>query len=102
MRSDPRAVASALREKAPRLDEIALGSFHFAYARTTGDPAVHVLELDELGFYLLSFVDGRRSLAEVSEQLGAGRRPPRALVRACEELAALGVLTFPRAETRRP
>lgn len=102
MRSDPRAVASMLREKAPRLDHVALGTFHFAYARTTAAPDIHILELDELGFYLISVVDGRRSVADVSEQLGAGRRPARALVRACEELAALGVLTFHRAGDLRP
>lgn len=101
MRSDPRAVVMLLREKSPPLGDAVLGTFHFAYARTSVAAEIDILQLDEAGFYLLSLVDGRRTLAEISEQLGAGRRPPRAFVRACEALGSAGVLTFERGRGRR-
>lgn len=94
MRSDPRAVAAELHERSPQLHEVALANYRFCYWRVGEEPEIQILELDELGFYLLSLVDGRNSTGELSRKLGGGSRPGRALLRAIGELAAMGILTF--------
>jgi hypothetical protein len=94
MRSDPRQVGAMLHEKSPRLGEAALGSFHFCYWRRDAAAEIHILRLDELGFYLLSLADGARTVAEMSLALGGGRRHARWLTKALGELAAVGVLAF--------
>jgi hypothetical protein len=94
MRCDPRQVGAMLQEKTPRLGEAALGAFHFCYWRAGAAAEIHVLQLDELGFYLLTLADGARTVAETGRALGCGGRPAKWLLKAMGELAALGVLTF--------
>jgi hypothetical protein len=94
MRCDPRTVAAKLKEKSPRLDEVPMGTFHFCYWRRDRAAEIHILQLDELGFYLLSLADGGHSAAELSRLLGGGKRPPQGLLKALSELAAVGILAF--------
>ena len=94
MRSDPRRVGAMLREKSPRLDEVELGEFHFCYWRGDTATEIHILQLDELGFYLLTLADGGRTTAEMSRMFGGSGRPAKWLLNALRELAATGVLTF--------
>jgi hypothetical protein len=49
-----------------------------------------ILELDELGYHLLSLVDGKRSIADFNRLLGGGSR--KKLIDAFEELARVGVM----------
>lgn len=94
MRCDPRVVGALLSERSPRLEEAPPGAFHFCYWRRGAAAEIHILQLDELGFYLLSLADGARSAADLSRLTGGGDRPARGFLKALGELAAVGVLTF--------
>jgi hypothetical protein len=99
MRYDPRALVATLREKHPRLEEAPSGPFHFCYWRRTAPVEIHLVEMDELGFCLLSLADGRRSVSEMSRLLGGGRRPAKAFLNALGELASTGIIAFDPAES---
>jgi hypothetical protein len=102
MSCDPRLLGVTLQEKSPQLENVPSGSFHFCYWRPDATTEVHILQLDELGYYLLSFADGERPAAELSTLLGGNRKPSRGFLKALAELAALGIMAFdnPRKETR--
>jgi hypothetical protein len=92
MRSDPRVTEKLLRRKLPDLREVSLGKHHFGYWRKSDE--LFVLQLDELAFYLLSMIDGKRSTADLSYLIDGRRRPNPGLRRALGELAAIGILAF--------
>jgi len=94
MRCDPRAVESALFQRPPPLNQIPLGTRHFCYWRPATAAEIRILELDEFGFYALSFVDGVHSAAELSRQLGGSRRPTRRFLRLLSLLEETGILGF--------
>jgi hypothetical protein len=94
MRSDPRVVGMALRDKAPRLDGVQLGTFHFCYWRKSGGAEINIIQLDELGYYLLSLSDGKRSAADLSRLTGGSGRPARGFLRALGELSVFGILAL--------
>src|SRR5215470_2056585 len=94
MRCDPRAVMAALQEKSPRLTETPLGTFYFGYWRRSAAAEIHILQLDALGFYLVSLADGKRSPADISRMLCGNRRPARGFLKAFGELATIGILAF--------
>ena len=94
MRSDPRAVGAMLQEKAPRLNEVELGSFNFCYWRKNADPEIQILELDELGYCLLTLIDGARSIAALSRMITGTNRTSRGIARALAELGKLGIISF--------
>jgi hypothetical protein len=94
MSCDPRFVGAMLQAKSPRLDEVPLGSRHFCYWRRGAAAEIHILELDELGFYLLTLADGQRTVADLSQLIVGRRRPPKGLSQALSELAAVGILAF--------
>lgn len=102
MRCDPRLVGATLKEKSPRLDEVSLGTCHFCYWRRGAAAEIHILELDELGFYLLSLTDGKRSTADLSRLVGGSRRPARGFLKALGQLAAVGILAFGTTEGQAP
>ena len=93
MRSDPRVTEVILRQKRPRLDQVPLATFYSCYwLRNAAE--LFTLELDELGFYLLSLIDGEKSLADVGCMITGSRRPSRELLNAFAELATTGVVAF--------
>jgi hypothetical protein len=94
MTCDPRLLGVALREKSPRLDEVPVGTFYFCYWRKDTTAEIHILELDELGFYLLSFVDGEQSAGQLNHLLGSSGKPSRGFLKAMAELAAVGIIAF--------
>jgi len=94
MSCDPRLVGAKLQEKSPRLDDVSDGTFHFCYWRRDATAEIHILQLDELGFYLLSFVDGTQSAADLSRLLGGSRRPSKGFLQALAEFAAVGIIAF--------
>ena len=98
MRCDPTAAQIELRSSAPRLDSLPLGTRFFCYWRADDTPEVQILELDEFGYYVLSVVDGVRTISEISHKLGGGRRPSQDFLQALSELASVGILDFARAE----
>jgi hypothetical protein len=94
MNCDPRAVERALRQSVPRLDRIRRERRYYCYWRPENAVEIHVLDLDEFGYYALSFVDGVRSTAGLSHQLGGSRRPSPGFLRSLCQLAAVGVVAF--------
>jgi len=94
MRCDPRIVGATLQEKSPRLDEVPLGTFHFCYWRRDAAPEIHILALDELGFYLVKLADGKRTAEDLSRLMGGNRKPAKGFLKAVGELAAIGILGF--------
>jgi hypothetical protein len=89
MRCNPRSVAVALRQSKPSLDEVPLDIHYFCYWRTS---EIQLLELDALGYYLLTLVDGARSVADLGEALVGIRRPSRTFLRLLSKLGDAGVL----------
>lgn len=101
MRCDPRAVELTLFQREPQLSQIPLGTRYYCYWRSDRTSGIQILELDEFGYYVLSFIGGVRSTAELSHQLGSGRRPTRGFLRSLSQLAAIGILDFvPASKTR--
>lgn len=94
MHCDPLLLTDALRQSVPRLTDLRIQARYYCYWRGSDDPEVAVLELDEFGYYLLSLVDGRRSVADLSQGLGGRRRPTRRFTQSLEQLEKLGLLSF--------
>ena len=92
MRSDPRVIEKLLRRKRPNLRQVSLEAHYFGYWRKSNE--LFVLQLNELAFYLLSLIDGKRSAADLSCLIDVGGRPNRGLRRALSELASIGIITF--------
>lgn len=94
MHCDPLLLACALRQRVPPLADIALQTCYYCYWRGSHAPEAAVLELDEFGYYLLSLVDGQRSVADLSQGLGGRRRPTRSFTQSLGQLAQVGLLGF--------
>ncbi len=94
MRSDPRVVATVLQEKAPRLNEVEFGTFNFCYWRGEDAAAINVLQLDELGFCLLTLIDGATATATLSRKITGEKKTSKVIVTALGELAELGIIDF--------
>lgn len=92
MRSDPRVVEKLLRRKRPNLQQVSKGTFHFCYWRTA--EALFILQLDELGLFLLSMIDGKRSIADIGYSIDGRRKTCAELQNALSELAALRIVAF--------
>lgn len=90
MQSDPRAVAALLRERAPRLGEVALEPCCACYWRNGEEAAI--ARLDASVHDLLALVDGERTAAELGRALLGGDRPAPGFLQILRELAELGVL----------
>ena len=99
MHCDPILLAAALRKTVPPLAQLTLEARYYCYWRNSQASEIDVLEVDEFGYYVLSLVDGRRSVADISQQLGGSRRPTRGFTRALAQLEALGILALGRART---
>jgi hypothetical protein len=93
MKSDPRVVETLLSEKKPKLDQAPAGDFYFCYWRPNADD-LYVLELDALGFYLLSAIDGKRSAAELSSLPGGTRKVRSGLLNSLAELAGVRIIAL--------
>jgi|SRR5919205_4538206 hypothetical protein len=94
MSCDPRLVGKLVRENSFNLDKVQPGSVHLCYWNP-GDPdEICILELDELGYHLLSLVDGKTSVAAFNRLFGGKSRMPKNLINAFTELASVGVISF--------
>ena len=94
MTCDPREVGKLLREKSFDPDGVQRDVVRLCYWNP-GDPEeICILELDELGFNLLSLVDGKKSLADFNRLLGGRSRPSKKLLNAFSQLASVGVIAF--------
>ena len=94
MTCDPRVLGKLLRRKSFSPDRLRRRVVHFCYWNP-GDPEdICILELDELGYHLLSLVDGKRSVADFNRLLGGKSRISKKLMDAFAELARVGVLSL--------
>jgi len=91
---DPRVVGTLVRENSFNLDKVQQVPVHLCYWNP-GDPdEICILELDELGYCLLSLVDGKTSVAAFNRLFGGKSRIPKNLINAFTELASVGVISF--------
>jgi hypothetical protein len=93
MRCDPRAIAAALRQSRPPLDQVSLSEHRFCYWRLGADD-IRIVELDAFSYYALSLVDGARSAADLSRALAGNRRPAREFLQLLGQLGDAGMLRF--------
>ncbi len=92
MTCDPRVLGKLLREKSFDPDKLQQSIVHLCYWNP-GDPEeICILELNELGYHLLSLVDGKRSVADFNRLLGGKSRISKRLKDAFAELARVGVI----------
>lgn len=96
MTSDPQAVAAALQTGALEVAAVPRAKSYAGYWRTDASSEVNILQLDELGFFTLALVDGKRTAAELYRGLGGGRRPPPSFLRLLGELQTLGIVGLRR------
>jgi hypothetical protein len=96
MTSDPRLTVAVLQEDSPDFSVIPRVQSRVCYWRSDAGPEVATLSLDEVGFAVLSLVDGVRTAAELQRALSGGRRPSAALLRVLGELQTLGVIVLRR------
>lgn len=94
MTSDPRVVAAAITGAAPDLAAIPRTRFLVCYWRAGDGPRVEIVQLDELGFFALSLVDGVRTAAEIYRGLGGGRRPSARFLEVLGELQTIGIVVL--------
>ncbi|HSS18575.1 MAG TPA: hypothetical protein VLL54_00615 [Pyrinomonadaceae bacterium] len=92
MRSDPRLVEKLLQRKRPNLKDVSRAAFHFCYWRTAEE--LFILQFDELGFFLLSMIDGKNSVADIALLIHGRRQVTAGLANALSELVALRIVTF--------
>jgi hypothetical protein len=94
MNSDPRQLGRLLRQQSINVGDVRQGVVRLGYWNP-GDPdEVCILELDELGYHLLSVVDGRKTVADFSRLFKGKSKPTKNLIRAFSQLATVGVIYF--------
>ncbi len=92
MTCDPRVLGKLLRGKSFDPDRVQRRMVYLCYWNP-GDPEeMCILELDELGYHLLSLVDGKRSIADFNRLLGGKARISKKLMDAFGKLARVGVI----------
>lgn len=93
MMCDPLELAAILHHNALPTD-LSIRPRRFCYwAADPGD--TRILELDDFGYYALSFVDGTRSMTELGRLLTGATHPSRAFLRLLRQLAAIGIVSLP-------
>ena len=94
MTCDPRVLGKLLRRKSFDPGRVQRRVVHLCYWNP-GDPEkICILELNELGYHLLSLVDGKRSIADFNRLLGGKARISKKLMDAFAQLASVGVISL--------
>ena len=96
LQSDPRALADALFASVPDLHQVPLQPQYRCFWRAPDGDDAAVVVLDAFGYYLLSLLDGRRSIAVLARRLGGGRGMTGAVREALQTFATLGIVELPR------
>ena len=96
MTCDPRLLGKLLREKSFDPDKAPRRLVHLCYWNAGNPEEICILDLNELGYRLLSLVDGKRSLADFNRLLGGKSRISKRLMDAFGELARVGVIKLGR------
>ena len=92
MTCDPRVLGKLLRQKSFDPSRVQRRVVHLCYWNPGDRGEICILELNELGYHLLSLVDGKRSLADFNRLLGGKTRISKKLMDAFGELARVGVI----------
>lgn len=95
LQSDPLALADALFASVPDLGEVPLQPEYRCFWRAPDGDDAAVVVLDAFGYYLLSLLDGRRSMAVLARRLGGGRGMTGAVREALQTFATLGIVELP-------
>jgi hypothetical protein len=95
MQSDPAFVAAALAQRSGRWRDAEASTRYYAYQRPAESARIRIAELDAFGYYALTFIDGGRSVPELSVLLGAGEPPAARFLRALDQLAEGGLIRLP-------
>jgi hypothetical protein len=95
LQSDPRALADALFASVPDLGKVPLQPQYRCFWRAPDGDDAAVVVLDAFGYYLLSLLDGRRSIAVLARRLGGGPGMTGAVREALQMFATLGIVELP-------
>ncbi len=95
LQSDPRSLADALFASVPDLDQVPLQPQYRCFWRAPDGDDAAVVVLDAFGYYLLSLLDGRRSIAVLARRLGGGSGMTGAVRDALQTFAMLGIVELP-------
>ena len=94
MTCDPRVLGKLLRQKSFDPDRVQRRVVHLCYWNPGDAEEICILELNELGYRLLSLVDGKRSVADFNSLLGGKSKTSKKLMDAFGELARVGVISL--------
>ena len=94
MTCDPRVLGKLLRQKSFDPNTVQRRVVHLCYWNSGNPEEICILELNELGYHLLSLVDGKRSVADFNRLLGGKSRISKKLMDAFGELARVGVISL--------
>ena len=92
MTCDPRALGELLRQKSFDAGRVPRDVVRLCYWKPGDRGEIYILALDELGYHLLSLVDGKKSIADFNILLGSKSRIAKKLMSAFAELARVGVV----------
>jgi len=92
MSCDPRVLGKLLRQKSFDPNKVPRRMVYLCYWNAGDRGEICILELNELGYHLLSLVDGKRSLADFNRLLGGKARISNKLTDAFGALARVGVI----------
>jgi len=92
MNWNPRVIGKLLRQKSFDSRKVRRRVTRLCYWNAGDRDEISIIELDELGFNLLSLVDGKRSIADFNRLLGG--RISKQLNGAFAELASVGVISL--------
>ena len=95
LQSDPRALADALFASVPDLRQVSLQPQYRCFWRASDGDDAAVVVLDAFGYYLLSLLDARRSIAVLARRLGGGPGMTGAVREALQTFATLGIVELP-------
>ncbi len=101
LHTDMSVLDDALHASTPDLLIVPHQPQHLCFWRAANGDQAAVMTLDVLGYYLLSLLNGQRSIATLARRLGGGRGMTRAVVEALQTFSDAGIVALPpRKETR--
>ncbi|MBX3740452.1 MAG: hypothetical protein KF712_05640 [Akkermansiaceae bacterium] len=91
-RYNPQEIVEVVKSARPSFIALKAAVRQFCYWRPDKAKSIKIVELDEFGYYLLSFVDGECSLADLGKKLGCGSELGDNFFKSIGQLCELGIL----------